>query len=412
MITFKGISRRTNKYYISLKWYVNNFLAFKRFKVVYYIRRIDWYLANQDFYHHRLFSERFINTCFEMLLINSSYRFTKDLTEDQIYLLIDSVIHSNQKLELKLCVLKYIYQYSILYGGFKTSEYIRTRWLSFLWGEGIHSEFFHIESLKAGVELGFFNDVKLRIKSLLRHDLSNADLLYKISEFCDFDRRIEVKSIPESFSKLLLNRNLVIVGPAVDFSPSTHLKGIDKPLVVMTNFVTNSKCMSDYTPDISYYNSRKILTNKQGIFKTLDSLEFGCFKSESDMLNMNFIKKPEKLRTIENVADIMVNNTGPNAIQNIVYDLWKNGVDKKIFLRGVNLFLSKNSYKSGYWDDVNISSISKAIRWHDPFSNFAILKHYYNSNLISPSDDFDWIFNLSMAEYAERLDEIYVNAIK
>jgi hypothetical protein len=408
----KRVKGRLNKIFIFTKHYLETLLKFRSFKVTNLIIKTDRCLLGQDFNFHKLACEELIFQCSCKVLREDSCRFEIYLNKFKLHDYLDSIIASDGKLHFKLCALKYASQYTVLYSSFKQAEYTRSQWLKFLWRECENSKKFQIESLKAGLELGFLNDVKARIELLENYKLNNASFLNKIYRFCDLGARNTVMNNATSYSSLLCDRNIAIIGPAVDFSPDDHLKGIDKPIVVMTNYLSGIKCDNSLAPDISYYNSRKVLGNKKEIVGTLRFLKYCCFKSRADISSLKFSKGFAKLRVLEGVGDMMINDTGPNAIQNVIYDLWLNGVNMGISLHGVSLFLGKEAYKSGYWPDASNPSISQAIRWHEPFSNFSILKHYYNQHLISPSDDLDWIFNLSVTEYAENLDKTYTNAIK
>ena len=320
-------------------------------------------------------------------------------------------------------VLKYL-QY---FGNFTNCYLIRKIYLKKLIQFQIHSKFINLNSLKACLELNKPELVMkfLETKWFFKYRISYLSQLNEIRNYSQFlqtknKKKLKILSGIEDkkYFKIISRSNVIVSGPKTKIK-NTQVKN---KIIIAFNLLLKNLNKNI----ISYYNTEignKVLNNNK-MLKILDDLIYVCFKSsDTNELKKKFFSNKSFLknkRIYYKADNILLNNFGANSIQNIIYDLLIYR-PKNIFLTGVTFYLGNNLFKKSYttsyflldskyvkiFSDIKGTkkNVLKALRLHDPFSNFSFIKNLWKRGIINVSSNVEKYLKISEIDYALKLDE-------
>lgn len=361
----------------------------------------------------------------EVLVIFLKKQLSKN--NDQIIGLIKSVtcyedlnpIHSDME-SCRLEVIKFLLMYATFYGSLISAEWLRSLYLNRLINEKSSNYLFAYDVALSLLEMG-------EIESALEFSISQKKLFFKdkmsdISCFCKYllgDRNSypqeQKKQNPRSknsyFNLSLRTSSVLIKGPSSD-----EIDGLnDYDYVVKTNFIPDKK--NNIGNHILYYNYRKFKSYSADIADLAKMAGYVCLKSDSQLKQLISSEPLSKARKFSNARPIFFRQSGsdPMAVQNITYDLIKSGVGS-LFIESIDGYSSPKPYSDSYQQSDPYSeklqkdkNIARALRMHDPFSNFSYMQNILQSGRVKGDVVVNSVFKGDRSAYAEKINSIYGN---
>lgn len=381
-------------------------------KATYYMNKINNLFFLNDFISHRDALNSYLNN--EM--------------KENYKKIIDVILYAKKNNELnlfmpylescKLELLKFLIIYSTFYGSLVSAERIRTVFLLRLIQEKSSHPLFLYDVALAYLEIG-------EIEKALELSLSGRNSIFKnemheINFFCNYLLGNESSYLQYIFNHKKSNRHLNFNLP-LSFStvlikgPSNNKKITFRnyDYIVKTNFISNEN--KDISNHILYYNYRRFEKYSSEIKDLSEKASYICLKSDSQFKKIKNNNLRNNIRTFSNSRPIFfrLGGSDPMAIQNITYDLIKSGV-ANMFIESIDGYSTSKSYSKSYvQSELNnkkiyeIKNVARALRIHDPFSNFSYIKNILNSRRVKGDDIFCKVFSMNRSSYAERINSIY-----
>lgn len=242
----------------------------------------------------------------------------------------------------------------------------------------------------------------------VRELLAFAYLLIGDTASCDSVRASLRRRDDEWMINEFRAQTLAVVGPA-PLDAATEVEISECAKIVRPNVILASGQNHSQQSIYSYYNIEKVLARSDDIRRSLASLRAASFKS-NDSLNLveqSDDQRHAMLRVMRQANVILLNDYGPNAIQNILYDLtWF--APKRIKLYGTTAFVSTQVSRPGYKDPgFDARGVRAGLRIHEPFSNFCFLKNLLVFGIIEADTVSTQVLTRSDREYAKLIDDLY-----
>jgi hypothetical protein len=314
-------------------------------------------------------------------------------------------------LEVKL--LCKFYQF---FGSFIVSGYLRNYLKKRLMNNQNTISHVNIDALTAALEDDkpeFVINI-INSKKILTKDIKTISEIEAFAYLClnDLSKCQEIRNLFFNDNDRIIYNNFIGTNIAI-IGPAKKSNEINKELesyqyVVSTNH-TSSMDNGSSPINISYYACSTVLTHSNEIRKLLPSLIYACFRRSSDINKVTGKSHINKgvARIFRQSTKLMLNNYGANAIQNIIYDLgWF--YPNKIKLFTTTFYASEQVYENNYINSkIDFHNLSRAIRIHEPFSNFNFIKNLAARKLIDVDEITAYYLSKSQEEYSNMLESLY-----
>lgn len=200
------------------------------------------------------------------------------------------------------------------------------------------------------------------------------------------------------------NKSVAVIGPSVtDLELGAEIDSFD--VVIRVNFLGKSQIReeskSGSRTDVSYY-AKDILTDLHFNRKTepLRSLDFAIFPHNKYQFQRSL---NGRVMTTELPFFVGI----PQRVPAILFDLLHFS-PRRIKIFNVNFYTSKLAYSYGYRPDFGYDLVF-VLGVHDPFSQFKFVKKLYDTNQIEADADTREVLEMSLDEYANRLERVLFN---
>lgn len=325
--------------------------------------------------------------------------------------------------EMESCgfeALKFLLVYATFYGSLVSAEWLRSLYLNRLINEKSANYFFAYDVVLSLLEQG-------NIESALNFSISRQNFLFKdqmieVSEFCRYllgDKNVyPLKNLNQNskwhnsdFDSTLKTSSILVKGPSNNKVDRSN----DYDYVVKTNYILRDE--KNISNHILYYNYRKFKSYHLEIKNLTNKVSYVCLKSESQFKQLKGDIPSQNIRKFTNARPIFYRQSGsdPMAVQNIIYDLITSGANN-LFLESIDGYSSLKPYDESYQksdpyskDLQKSKNIARALRIHDPFSNFSYLKNILNSGRVTADSMASEIFKGKRTDYAKKINSIYGN---
>lgn len=302
------------------------------------------------------------------------------------------------------------------YGRLDVARFMRSVWREQLILEQNNLGYVRKQALQAALELGRLNWIVDQIKGK-KIRTSDAEVVNEMLSFvyCLLGERHLCQKIRTTLPKLgddlmretLQGLKVAVVGPA-PVSPEAEQEIREYAATARPNIVIKTNDHANNSMLLSYYNRGTVCGRSQEVIQTLGYLHVASFKSDRDLdLVGRNVKAQPLLRVMRQPNRLMLNDYGPNQVQNMLYDLmWFDPQEVKLF--GTSFYASEVAYREGYSDKpFDRAKLSFALRTHEPFSNFNFVKNLYNFSLIEVDEATGAVLNKSEEEYADLMNKLY-----
>lgn len=261
------------------------------------------------------------------------------------------------------------------------------------------------------------NKIKLYYFSLIYNgswDKSYAfyNKYLKYSKFYQFKyEKYNVNTENKKFNELLVDKNIVILGPAKLSLGNIEKEIINKAsIIVIFNLDEASKLLNkDYDLTnkilISYWSKERFIHFKKLKANNNFPAHFNVVRLEEKYsLDVDLIR-------VKGIPRLGI-NANPNLLQVVIYDLQLRGVNK-IFVYGADLMVSANRIKGYYpesWTKFNLSKKelrAKNFIGHDPIEQFLLLQRIYTNKNIIWNKRLDLILKKGLRQYLNSLSNNY-----